>query len=304
MALIDEPTNGEVLFDGELIHKGNRSQARLKSTMVFQKTTLFNTTVYNNIAYGLKIRGYARAEINEKVKDALRLVKLDGYEKRSAKGLSGGEQQRVSLARSLALNTKLLLLDEPTTNMDPKTVSIVEEIISRVNRELDTTVIIATHNLFQAETLTHRAALLLGGKIAQIGTPQEIFRSPSKDLASFAKLENVFSGDSEILQEGTSVIAMGNDVKIETALKKSGPVTVFVSPKDIIVSKRPLSSSARNVFNGRIVDISDLGSIVKLRIAAGNEFVVQITKRSFTEMRLNLGTRVFLTFKASSVHLV
>ena len=304
MASIDEPTSGEVFFDGNIINNSNRNQARQKSTMVFQKTTIFNTTVYKNIAYGLKLRGCSKKETEEKVKEALSLVKLAGYDKRLAKKLSGGEQQRVSLARALALNTKLLLLDEPTANLDPKNVSIIEETISRVNREFNTTIIMATHNLFQAETLTNRVALLLGGKMAQVGAPQEILRGPSINLASFARLENVFSGNSKILREGTSVIAVDDGVEIEAALKKSGKVTVFVRPEDIIVSKKTMSSSARNVFEGKIVEVSDFGPVVKLRVDAGKEFVVQITKRSFVEMRLNVGSTVFLTFKASSVHLI
>ena len=304
MASIDKPTSGDVFLGGEKIDDNNRSQARRRSTMVFQKTALFNTTVYKNIAYGLKLRGCSKKETEEKVREALSLVKLRGYEKRPAKKLSGGEQQRVSLARTLVLNTELLLLDEPTANLDPKNVSVIEETISRVNREYDTTIVMATHNMFQAETLTNRVALLLGGKIAQVGTPQEIFRGPSENLASFARLENVFSGTSRILREGTSVIDVDRGMRIEAALRKSGKVTVFVRPEDIILSKKPVTSSARNVFEGKIVEISDFGPVVKLRVDAGKEFVVQITKRSFVEMRLNVGSTVFLTFKASSVHLI
>jgi len=304
MASIDEPTSGEFFFGGEKINDKNRGQARRRSTMVFQKTALFNTTVYKNVAYGLKLRGYSRKEIEEKVKEALSLVKLGGYEKRPAKKLSGGEQQRVSLARALALNTDLLLLDEPTANLDPKNVSIIEETISRVNREHDTTIVMATHNMFQAETLTARVALLLGGKIAQIGAPREIFRSPSESLASFARLENVFSGTSRVLEEGTSVIDVDGGMRIEAALRKSGKVTVFVRPEDIILSKKAVASSARNVFKGKIVEIADFGPVAKLKVDVGKEFVVQITKRSFVEMQLNVGSTVFLTFKASSVQLV
>ncbi len=304
MASIDKPTSGEVFFDGEKISNSNKNQARKKSTMVFQRTTLFNTTVYKNIAYGLKLRGYSKKQTEKRVKEALSLVKLAGYEKRPAKKLSGGEQQRVALARALALNTKLLLLDEPTANLDPKNVSIVEEIISRVNREFNTTIVMATHNLFQAESLTNRVALLLGGKIAKIGATHEILRGPSMNLASFARLENVFSGNSKILREGTSAIEVDDGLEIEAAIKKSGKVTVFVRPEDIILSKKNMPSSARNVFKGKIVEISDLGSVVKMKVAAGKDFVVQITKRSFVEMQLNVGSAVFLTFKASSVNLI
>jgi tungstate transport system ATP-binding protein len=304
MASIVEPTSGEVFFGGERINNSNRSQARKKSTMVFQKTALFNTTVYKNIAYGLKLRKFPKKEIDKRVENVLDLVKLNGYEKRLAKKLSGGEQQRVSLGRALALNTELLLLDEPTANLDPKNVSIIEETISRVNHEFNTTIVMATHNLFQAETITKRAALILGGKIVQVGTAQEIFRIPSKHLASFARLENVFSGTSRILEEGTSLIDVGNGVEIETALKKSGNVTVFVRSEDIIISKKPISSSARNVFKGKIVEISDLESVAKLKIDAGKQFIVQITKRSFNDMQLNIHSQVFLAFKASSVHTI
>jgi len=304
MASIDDPTSGEVFFDGEKINNSNKRQARKKSTMVFQRITLFNTTVYKNVAYGLKLRGYSEKQTERKVKEALSLARLAGYEKRLAKKLSGGEQQRVALARALALNTKLLLLDEPTANLDPKNVSIIEETISRVNREFNTTIVMATHNLFQAETLTNRVALLLGGKIAQIGRPHEILRGPSINLASFARLENVFSGNSKILPEGTSVIEVYEGIEIEAAVKKSGKVTVFVRPEDIILSKKIMPSSARNCFKGKIVEISDLGSVVKLKVDAGKEFIVQITKRSFVEMQLNVGSEIFLTFKASSVNVV
>jgi len=304
MAFIDTPTSGEIHFNGVKVGDENRSQIRTKCTMVFQKTALFNTTVYKNIAYGLKLRGFSKKEIDERVKDVLGFVKLDGYEKRFAKKISGGEQQRVSLARALVLDTELLLLDEPTANLDPKNMSIIEETVSRVNRERKNTAVMATHNLFQAETITKRAALLLGGKIVEVGTAQEIFRTPSKHLTSFARLENVFSGTSRILKEGTSLIDVGDGVEIEAALRKSGKVSVFVRPEDIILSRKPISSSARNVFKGRIVEISDLESVVRLRVDAGKQFVVQITKRSFNEMQLNVRSEVFLTFKASSVHVV
>jgi len=305
MAFIDTPTSGEVHFHGVKVNDENRSQIRTKCTMVFQKTALFKTTVYKNIAYGLKLRGaFSKKEIDRRVKDVLGLVKLNGYEKRLAKKLSGGEQQRISLARALVLDTELLLLDEPTANLDPKNVSVIEETVSRVNRERKNTVVMATHNLFQAETITKRAALLLGGKVVEVGTAQEIFRTPSRHLASFARLENVFSGTSRILKEGTSLIDVGDGVEIEVALRKSGKILVFVRPEDIIMSTKPISSSARNVFEGRIVEISDLGSVVRLKVDAGKRFVVQITKRSFNEMQLNVRSEVFLTFKASSVHVV
>jgi len=304
MAGIEKPTNGEIRFNGAKVDESNIKDVRSKTTMVFQKTALFSTSVSKNIAYGLRLRGCSKKETEDKIKEVLKTVKLEGYEKRPAKKLSGGEQQRVALARALALDTEVLLLDEPTANLDPKNVSIIEETISRVNREFNTTIVMATHNMFQVEILANRVALLLVGKIAQIGVPQEILRGPSINLGSFGRLENVFSGNSKILQEGTSIIEVDDEVEVEAALRKSGKVTVFVRPEDIIVTKKMVYSSARNVFKGKIVGVSDFGPVVRLRVNAGKEFIVQITKRSFVEMQLNVGSTVFLAFKASSVHLV
>jgi molybdopterin-binding protein len=221
-----------------------------------------------------------------------------------AKKLSGGEQQRISLARALVIDTELLLLDEPTVNIDPKNASIIEEIISAANRERKITVVIATHNFFQAEVLSDRVALISGGRLTLSGTPMELLRDPSTNLKSIARLENVFSGNSRVLQEGTSLIEVDDGVRIEAAIRKSGSVTVYIRPEEIILSKKSLPSSARNLFKGKIIAFSDFGSLVKLRVNVGKEFVVQITKRSFVGMQLSVGKEVFLTFKASAVHLI
>lgn len=304
LAFIEKPTIGEVLFEGEKVNFKNTEKIRLHSTLVFQKTTLFNTSVYNNVAYGLKIRKVPQEKRDKEIEKALERVKLVGFEKRNARMLSGGEQQRVAIARALVLKTKLLVLDEPTANLDPKNAGILEEVIQTVNRESRITIVIATHNMFQAKMLPHRIALMDGGRISEIGAPGEIFGKLSKNLASFAAVGNTLKGNAEVTKEGSTLVDVGGNLQIEVTGEKRGEVSVFVSPQDIILSKSPLESSARNTFKGRIIEISDSGSVVKLKVDVGRVFTAQITRRSFKEMGFNLGSEVFVTFKASSVQVV
>ncbi len=303
LACIEKPDSGNLFINGEKVENRNRNKAKLNTTLVFQRTTLFSTTVHNNIRYGLRLRKMPKKHIDQSVKKALKMVKLEAYENRPAKELSGGEQQRVSLARALVLNTPLLLLDEPTANLDPRSSSIIEEVIRQVNLQRNTTVVVATHNVFQARQNAEKAVLLIDGRIAEIGTFEGILRR-SRNLAKFARVENIFSGSSEILKEGTSRIELEGGLAIEAALRKSGMVTIFIKPEDIILSKNRFESSARNAFKGKIVEISDQGSLVRLKIDVGKEFVTQITKRSFAEMGLNVGSKIYITFKASSVQIV
>jgi molybdopterin-binding protein len=304
LAFIENPTEGEVTFQGELVDFKNTEKMRLQSTLVFQKTTMFGTSVYNNIAYGLRLRKMPKERIEREVKKALKLVKLEGFEKRNARKLSGGEQQRVAIARALVLNTQLLLLDEPTANLDPKNAGILEEVIDTVNREYKTTIVMATHNMFQAKKLPHRIALMDEGKITEIGTPAEIFGKLSKNLASFAAVDNTFAGTAKATAAGTSVVDVSNGVHIEITTRRQGATVVFINPRDIIVSKTAVESSARNMFKGKITEITDLDSLVKLKINAGKPFSVQITKQSFNEMGLCLNAEVFIAFKASSVQVI
>ena len=304
LAFIENPSSGEVTFQGEKVNFKKTEKVRLQSTLVFQKTTVFGTSVYNNIAYGLKLRKVSKETRDREVKKALKLVKLEGFEKRNARNLSGGEQQRVAIARALVLKTKLLLLDEPTANLDPKNAGILEEVIDTVNREDKITIVMATHNMFQAKKLPHRIALMDEGKITEVGAPAEVFGKLSKNLASFAAVDNTFTGTAKTTTSGTSKVDVGNGVHIEVAAQKQGVTAVFINPQDIILSKTAVESSARNVFKGKITEITDLDSLVKLKINVGKTFAVQITKRSFNDLGLCLNAEVFITFKASSVQVI
>jgi molybdate/tungstate transport system ATP-binding protein len=204
----------------------------------------------------------------------------------------------------LVLKTELLLLDEPTANLDPKNTHIMEEVIAKINRELKTTIVVATHNMFQAKVLPHRIALINDGKISEIGETADIFGRLSKNLASFAAVENTFTGTATATAEGTTIVDIGSDVQIEAAVQRQGATSIFVNPQDIILSKSAISSSARNVFKGKIIEILDLGTLVKLKVDVGKPFTVQITKRSFSEMQLNLEAEVYIAFKASNVQMV
>ncbi|RLI15781.1 MAG: phosphate ABC transporter ATP-binding protein [Candidatus Hecatellales archaeon] len=191
MAGLLSPDSGRILYKGNPVNAGLSRQLRRKVTMVFQRATVFNTTVYENVAYGLKIRGLPKAEVEERVLEALEKVGIGNLRDRKARSLSGGEQQKLSLARAIALKPEVLLLDEPTVNLDPSSASAVEAFISRIKPE--TTLVLSTHNLFQARRLADRLAILFRGRLLEEGEASRVFSSPTHpEAARFLSGETFF----------------------------------------------------------------------------------------------------------------
>ncbi len=176
MALLENSSNGEIVHENKVLKVYDDVNYRKRVTMAFQQTALFRKTVFDNVAYGLKIRGYSKDEVKKRTERALESVNLGGFGKRKAKKLSGGEQQRVALARALVTEPELLLLDEPTANLDPANISVVEDLIRNLKGK--TTVVVATHNLFHAHRIADRVACILDGELIDIGTTKEIFSHP------------------------------------------------------------------------------------------------------------------------------
>lgn len=185
--LLDPPDDGRVFFDGVDVTEDEKArfEARRRMSMVFQKPSMFNVSVEKNVSYGLRIRGGFGPDIRDRVKAALRDVGLSGYEKRRAFSLSGGEAQRVALARALVTEPELLLLDEATANLDPRTAETIEDFIRKAG-DAGLTVVMSTHDLDQARRLAGRIGVLIGGELVQLGTPEEIFERPgSEEVARF-----------------------------------------------------------------------------------------------------------------------
>jgi tungstate transport system ATP-binding protein len=164
---------------------------RRQVTTVFQRPALLNRSVTANVAYGLRLRG--RRDVRAAVAATLELVGLAGLAKASARTLSGGEAQRVALARALVVEPQVLLLDEPTANLDPYNVSLIEQIITDVNRQQGTTGVLVTHNVFQARRLAHRVALMLDGRIVEITDTPTFFEAPTNErTAAFVRGDMVY----------------------------------------------------------------------------------------------------------------
>lgn len=205
MDLIDLPSKGRVLFRGEAPrNERERLAARRRIGVVFQRPVMLRGTVYENVAYGLRIRRLSRDEIDEMVKAALSDVGLKGYERRPARTLSGGEMQRVALARALAISPDLLLLDEPTANLDPRTSYIIEDLISRAkNRGM--TVVISTHDLPQAMRLADRIVIIMDGKVVSSGSTDMLMNTDSEDVRSFLDAGMLRPVDWRDIHEGARV---------------------------------------------------------------------------------------------------
>jgi tungstate transport system ATP-binding protein len=175
--LLDEPSTGSILFDGREVSgrpEREKLSARRRMAMVFQKPVMFKARVADNVSFGLKMRGRDDAEgMRDRVKEALAAVGLSGYESRDANTLSGGEMQRIALARAIILQPELLLLDEPTANLDPGSAASIDSLLQSLAGGR-TAVILATHNMQQCHKLADRVAVLQAGRLVAVGKSDEI----------------------------------------------------------------------------------------------------------------------------------
>jgi tungstate transport system ATP-binding protein len=290
LAGLEEPTYGSLNFKGHELDTTTRLSLRRCATMIFQTPLFLRGDVFTNIAYGLRLRKSPEGRIRELVTDALDRVRLGGFEDRPARILSGGEQQRVALARALVLDPEVLLIDEPTSNLDMTNTKVISTIIEKEKE--GRTVVISTHNFDLIKKLTDRTVFMEDGRVTEEGPPTE--------LVSITRLsENVFTGMSNVV-DGVAQIDVGN-VIVRGAFDRSGSAIIHVKPEDIIISLDRIETSARNQFEGTVVGLESLDNLVLLRVDVGEIFTVQVTNRSFKDLDLNVGRRVFISFKASSV---
>ncbi len=184
---LEIPDSGEIVVENELVYSKEKgiykSADKRNLAMVFQNYAIWpHKNVFENIAYPLKIKKLKKSAINEKVESIMNLVKLDGKEKRYSYQLSGGEKQRVALARALVMKPRLLLLDEPFSNLDAKLRDEMKEELKRIRAELDLTVIHVTHDQKEARDIADKLAVMNKGHILQVGSPEEVYENPKDDF--------------------------------------------------------------------------------------------------------------------------
>ena len=273
-------------------------------SIVYQDHVLFpHLSVAENIIFGLKLRRQSRQQLGETLdwlSDLLDIAHLLG---RRPGTLSGGERQKVALARALSVRPELLLLDEPLSALDPETREGVQKELRRLHDRLKVTTIHVTHDFEEAIALGDRIAVLGEGHIKQVGTVEQIFHQPNSEfVARFTVARNIFTGEVVDRDSGNTVFRTG-DTELAVATELRGEWHASIRPEDILVSHQPLMSSARNSFCGTITSVSDKGSTLYLTVTLPLDFVCLVTRRSFEEMALAEGQQVYITFKASAVHI-
>ncbi|MFC2020775.1 ABC transporter ATP-binding protein [Chloroflexota bacterium] len=306
--LLDLPASGEIYFDGIATAKTARLKIELRRRMgfVLQKPVVFDMSVYDNIACGLKWRKESKSDIRRKVDGMLEMVALSGHRDRNARTLSGGEMQMVAIARAIVSEPEVLLLDEPTANLDPVSASRIESLITDIINRYNTTIIMATHDMSQGQRLADRVGVLLNGEIMQSGDWHQVFNSPrNKEVANFVGVENIIDGKVASSQESIVAVKVGeNTIEAVSDYPVGEEVSLCIRPEDITLARSKISSSARNSFTGEITRMVSFGALRRVKIDCGFPLVALITKRSAEELDLDRGKQVYASFKATGVHVI
>lgn len=309
--LLDLPTSGKIFFDGRDTtgSEKDRLAIRRRMSMVFQKPAVLNTSVAENVAFGLKFRGVPAKEAEEKVKFALNLVGLSDLYERKAVTLSGGEMQRVALARAMVTEPEVLLLDEPTANLDPVSSEMIEDLIVRINKRFGTTIVLSTHDMLQGQRLADRIGVIMDGRLAQVGSSAEIFYQPKgRQIARFVGIDTINGGQVIENTAGHALIRVG-EICFEalTPILEGKRVSLCIRPEDVTLTPSDSVSektSMRNRIIGRITKMVPSGPFVRITVDCGFPLIALITRRSCTDLGLSAGSRVIAGVKATAIHVI
>jgi spermidine/putrescine ABC transporter ATP-binding subunit len=273
------PDEGEIRFDGARVNEVPPHERGIG--MVFQNYALWpHMTVFGNVAYGLKLRSIGRAEIGERVAAVLDKVRLGGLGERYPGQLSGGQQQRVALARALVLNPKILLLDEPLSNLDAKIRIQVRAEIRKLQKELGITTVYVTHDQEEALTLSDRIVVFNQGKVFQIGEPKELYERPAnRFVADFIGINNLLDGTVRAPESGFLAVdtVLGPLRALPNAELRAGDKCVIcVRPENIAVGG---AGAERNVARGKISFAAYLGNTLRYDVDLGQGITFKVDDR-------------------------
>jgi len=299
IAGFEDPDQGAIFIKGQQV---NRIPPYLRNIgMVFQSYALFpHKTVFDNVAYGLKMRGLDRAEIQRRVRQSLDMVRLPGFEGRKPGQLSGGQQQRVALARALVIRPDLLLLDEPLSNLDAKLREGMRVETKRIQQELGITTIYVTHDQVEALSMSDRIAIMESGRIIQVGPPHQIYESPENAfVADFMGQSNQLWAAVRTVDQGVCRVETDSGLSLAIAARRSlaagQRIKVFIRIGTVQVFPQEPEEEV-NVFPGQVEALSYQGgsTLFYVRLAGGTVLTAEQTRRSRSGLPPGQGTRVWV----------
>lgn len=265
--------------------------------MVFQNYAIFpHLSVYDNVAYGLKARGYLKAEIEKDVEEVLGLVKMSEYKDRQPSQLSGGQQQRIALARAIVIKPDVLLMDEPLSNLDAKLRIEMRSVIKKIQQNLNITTVYVTHDQEEALAMSDRIAVMNLGTVQQIGTPLQIYTRPQNSFVSN------FIGISSFLScsvAGNTVSLLGHAFDMKLARAYTGNAMLAVRPEEAT-----LKTIENGGVAGRVQFATFLGDFINYEIELGGDCVLQVNEYLKEGLPIKkAGDKVWVTFDRKSVNL-
>ena len=312
IAGLEEISGGELYIDGKLVNDVPPKDRDI--AMVFQNYALYpHMTVYDNMAFGLKLRKVDKAEIDRKVREAAEILDITQYLDRKPKALSGGQRQRVAIGRAIVRNPKVFLMDEPLSNLDAKLRNQMRAEIIKLRQRIDTTFIYVTHDQTEAMTLGDRIVIMKDGVIQQVGTPQEVFDHPANlFVAGLIGMPRMNTFDAALVRdadgkyavnlEGAHVV-LSDEKQARLSAKNTapGPVVLGVRPEHIM-----LAGEGEQMIHGT-VDVSEMmGSAVHLHLqACGRDTIIIVQTMSMqgaTNTNFSIGQTIAFTFGGNVAH--
>jgi len=309
LATLLKPMEGKISFKGELLHGFSQAlHYRRQLACVFQEPLLLDTTVFHNIALGLKIRGMPGGEIKNRVENYADLFNITPLLHRRARKLSSGEAQRVSLARAFVLEPEILFLDEPFANLDAPSREVLIDDLACILKKKKVAALFATHDRSEAVRFADRMAVMTGGKILQIGSCEEVLNHPiNEQVASFVGMDTTFWGKVVSVKDGSALIAVSQKlIEIIGYFEVGDIVFCGIRPEQVILSQSPLGkdTSIRNNLPATVVEVSPRGSFYKVTLDCGFPLTSYVTTRSLEELSVKVGMSLNASFKATAVHVM
>ena len=304
VAGLEEITGGELLIDGKVVNDVAPKDRDI--AMVFQNYALYpHMTVYDNMAFSLKLRHAPKDEIDRKVREAAEILDITQYLKRKPKALSGGQRQRVAIGRAIVRAPKVMLMDEPLSNLDAKLRNEMRAEILKLRERIDATFIYVTHDQTEAMTLGDRIVIMKDGFIQQIGTPQEVFDHPANlFVAGFIGMPVMNFFDAQLVKNNGRYAVEVGGISVELSEEKQARLTANnVQPQSVTLGVRPDHTDLADEGIIAKVDVSEMmGSSVHLHVTAGAKDVIIIVPTTEMKGHYKLGDTVHFSFDGALAH--